>query len=68
MDVADKMDQERQITGSAPSVVTPLFEAYRKFVDLTGDAVTAEASRGNVDSPVLQTNIDEVPGGRRTIF
>jgi hypothetical protein len=52
MDIADEMDQERQIAGSAPPVVVLFFEASRIFVDLAGDAVTAAASRGNVDSPV----------------
>jgi hypothetical protein len=33
MDVADKVDQERQIAGSAPAVVPPLFQALRILVD-----------------------------------
>jgi hypothetical protein len=65
MDVADKMDQKREITGTAPSVVFPLFEASRVVVDLTGDAVTAGASCGHVRSPVLQINVDVMPRGRR---
>ena len=68
MHIADKMDQERQITGSAPSVISPFFEACRVFINLTGDAVTAGASRRNVCSLILQTNVDEMPRRRRTIF
>jgi len=33
MDVADKVDEERQTAGSTPSVVVPLFKASRVFVD-----------------------------------
>ena len=69
MQIADKMDQERQIAGSPPSVVVLFFEASRIFVDLAGDAITAGASqRQSIRSTVFQTNVDEVPGRRRRIF
>src|ERR1039458_8314918 len=68
MDVADKVDQERQITGSAPAVVFALFQALRIFIDFPCHAVSAGASCRNVRSLVLQTNVDEVPWPRQRIF
>jgi hypothetical protein len=35
MDVADKMDQERQITGSAPPIVVPFLDEYSSILPVT---------------------------------
>ena len=68
MDVADKMDQKRQIAFGAPAIVVALFQALRVFVDFRGHAFSTGAACGNVGSPILQTNVDEVPSRRRPIF
>ena len=65
MEIADEMDQEREVTGRAPSVVISVFQSLRVFVDFIGDAVTARASPGDVPSRIAQTNVDEVPRTRR---
>ena len=68
MEIADKMDQEREVAGRAPSVVISVFQSLRVFVDFIGDAVTARASPGDVPSRIAQTNVDEVPRTRRRSF
>jgi hypothetical protein len=52
MQIADKMDQERQIACRTPLVVVPSSEATREFVDLSGDTIAIGTSFSNVDSRV----------------
>src|SRR6266481_380 len=68
MDVADKMDQESEVAVSSETIVVSVFEALRVLVDFPRNAISTGASRGNIGAPVMQTNIDEVPGPRRFIF
>src|SRR5882757_5484541 len=55
MNVADKMNQKREIAGSSPTIVVFLLEAPRVLVDFTGDAIATRASRRNIAPLVLQT-------------
>ena len=68
MDVADEVDQEGEIAERAPAVVVPVFQTLGVLVDFSGDAVAAGASRGDVGAPVLQTDVDEVPGRGCMVF
>lgn len=68
MDIADEVDQEGEITERAPAVVVPIFQALGVLVDFGGDAVAAGTSRGDVGAPILQTDVDEVPGRGRMVF
>ena len=54
MNVADKVDEERQVAGAAEAVVVRVFQTLRVLLDFSSDAVAAGASRGNVGAPVLQ--------------
>ena len=66
MDVADKMDQERQIAGSAPSVVFPSFSRLEYSSILPVTQLPPGHRAGTSASPISQTNVDEVPGSRRS--
>ena len=68
MDIADEVDQEGEIAERSPAVVVPVFQALGVLVDFGGDAVAAGASRGDVGAPVLQAEVDEVPGRGCMVF
>src|ERR1700730_6687487 len=63
VNIADEVNEERQITVAAPFVAISLFEVFGVFVDLRGDAGSARTSHRHVTPAVLQTDVDEMPGG-----
>jgi len=53
MDVADEMDEEREVAGGAPFVVITVTKALRVLVDFGHDAIPVRAARRNIRFLVL---------------
>jgi hypothetical protein len=62
VNIANQMNQERQITAGAPFVTIPLFEAVYVLIDLRRNADPGRASRRQISPPVLQTDVNVMPG------
>ena len=63
VNIANRMNEERQITASAPFVAIPLLEAVHVLIDFRRNADPARASRRSISPPVLQTDVNVVPWG-----
>jgi len=53
VNIANQMNQERQVTAGAPFVTIPLVEAGCVLIDLRLNADSAGASRWQISPPVL---------------
>lgn len=62
MDVANEVNQKRELADRAPFVVVPFLEAPGVLVDLRGYEVPLRASSGYVAFLILQADVDEMPG------
>src|SRR5271155_1386717 len=68
MDVADDMNQKCQVAFRAPAIVASRTQAFGELVDLSGGALSPDASRENLALGVLQAQVDVMPRGRARIL
>lgn len=63
MNIADQMDQKREVATCAKLLIFPRFEPVHVIVDLRRNAGSTRTTRRQIGLLVLQTDVDEVSRG-----
>ena len=62
VNIANEVNEERQIAVATPLIAIAVFETFRVLIDLRGHTVSTGTPRRHIFPLVLQTDVDEVPG------